>query len=165
MAFLAAAGAAGAAGGLGTALSVGATLFSVAGSLIGAAGEAKAAKFNAQVESMKADQALQQGAIKASEQARKTRQTLAAGRAGAQANGFELGGSITDVLDQAETQGNLDYLTSVYDGRVQATNFQNNAMLYNQQAKNAKIKGFIGAGTQLFSGLNSLSQGRSQLSV
>lgn len=78
---------------------------------------------------------------------------MAATRAGALQNGFELTGSMNDLLDQTDRQGQLDYLTAVYDGSVQATGLNASAKLYKNQATNALIGGALGMGSKALGGV------------
>jgi hypothetical protein len=111
------------------------------------------AEFQAKLAATQARQAQDQASVKASEVARDTRQKAAAFRAGALQNGFEFTGSMADVLSQLERQGNLDYLTSVYDGSVQAAGLRATAANYKRQASNALIQGAIGMGSQALGGV------------
>lgn len=148
-----------AAGGIST-LGLAASALGVVGTLTSASAASKAANFNAQVAEQQAKVQQDQASVKASEIARDTRQRLAAGRAGAQQNGFELTGSVGDLLNQTARQGQLDYLTAVYDGSVQATGLNNSAKLYRQQAKNAMTAGMIGAAGQALGGVSSYYKNR-----
>lgn len=112
------------------------------------------AEFQAKLAKTQARQAQDQASVKASEIARDTRQQTAAVRAGALQNGFDLGGSMADILDQTERSGHLDYLTAVYDGSVQATGLRATARNYKNVARNAVIQGAIGMGTQALGGVS-----------
>lgn len=151
MAFLPAIGAAFAS--MAPALQVAGTVLGAGSSILGGIASANAANATAQLKEMQAVQAQDQAALKASEVSRRTKQTLAASRAGAQQNGFELSGSVGDLLGQAETQGNMDYLTAIYDGSSRATGLRNEASAARAQGQGAMLGGIIGAGTNLFSGL------------
>lgn len=151
MAFLPAIGAAFAS--MAPALQVAGTVLGAGSSILGGIAASNAASATAQLKDMQAVQAQDQAALKASEVARRTKQTLAASRAGAQQNGFELSGSVGDLLGQAEAQGNMDYLTAIYDGSSRATGLRNEASAARAQGQGAMMGGLIGAGTNLFSGL------------
>lgn len=143
-----------------TATAVGATVAGTAVSALGVGASAlaasNAAKFQAGLAEMQAKQAQDQASVKAGEVARDTRQRLAAGRAGAIQNGFELTGSMNDLLDQTGRQGQLDYLTAVYDGSVQATGLNATAKNYRNQASNALIGGALGAASSALGGVSSV---------
>lgn len=143
-----------------TATAVGAAVASTAVSTLGVGASAlassNAAKFQAGLAEMQAKQASEQASVKAGEVARDTRQRLAAGRAGALQNGFELSGSMNDLLDQTGRQGQLDYLTAVYDGSVQATGLNATAKNYRNQASNALIGGALGAASSALGGIGSV---------
>lgn len=140
-----------------TATAVGAVIASTAVSTLGVGASAlassNAAKFQAGLAEMQAKQAQDQASVKAGEVARDTRQRLAAARAGGIQNGFELTGSMNDLLDQTGRQGQLDYLTAVYDGSVQATGLNATAKNYRNQASNALIGGALGMGSKALGGV------------
>lgn len=140
-----------------TATAVGATVASTAVATLGvgasALASANAASYQADLARSQAKQAQEQASLKAGEVAREGRQRMAATRAGALQNGFELTGSMNDLLDQTDRQGQLDYLTAVYDGSVQATGLNASAKLYKNQAKNAIIGGVLGMGSKVLGGV------------
>lgn len=147
----------GAAVGATGATAAGLSVASTAVSALGVGAQALAAKnsadFQAKLANVQAKQAQAQASVKASEVARETRQTTAAMRAGALQNGFDLSGSMADILDQSERQGQLDYLTAVYDGSVQATGLRATAKNFKRQGKNAIIGGVLGMGAQALGGV------------
>lgn len=144
-----------AAGGLAQAATLGATALSVAGTGMQAQAQARAAEYNAQVSEMRGRQALEQGALRASEVIRRTNQEQAAGRAAALQSGFALTGSVADLLDQSQRAGYMDALTAVYDGRVAATGARNDAALSRSSARSARAAGVIGMGAQALTGVSS----------
>ncbi len=140
-----------------TATAVGATVASTAVAALGtgasALASANSAEFQAKLAKQQAAQATEQASIKASEIARENRQRSAAIRAGALQNGFELTGSMGDLLQQTERQGQLDYLTAVYDGSVQATGLNATAKNFKRQKGAALIGGALGMGAQALGGV------------
>jgi hypothetical protein len=140
-----------------TAAAVGATIASTGVALLGTGASAlashNAAEFQAKLQQSQAQQAQDQASVKAGEVARESKQRTAATRAGGLQNGFELTGSIGDLLAQTERQGQLDYLTAVYDGSVQATGLQASAQMSKRAASNALIGGALGAGAQALGGV------------
>lgn len=142
-------------GGPAAAASIGATALGMAGTGIQAVAASRAANYNADVSMMQARQAEEQGALKASELIRRNNQEQAAGRAGALQNGFELTGSVADVLDQSRRQGYGDALAAVYDGRVEAASARSSAKLSRSQGRNAIAAGVIGMGAQALTGVGS----------
>lgn len=147
-----------------TATAVGATIASTAVATIGTAASSlaasNAASFQAKLQKNQATQAQDQAGVRAAEVARETRQRTAALRAGAAQNGFELTGSMGDLLEQTERQGNLDYLTAVYDGSVQATGLNASAAMSKRQASSSLIGGALGAGAQALGGLSQVYRQR-----
>lgn len=134
-------------------IAIAGTALSVLGTGASALAASNSASFQARLAEQQAKQAQDQASVKAGEVARESRQRISAARAGALQNGFELTGSMNDLLDQTGRQGQLDYLTAVYDGSVQATGLQTSAKLYRNQATNAIIGGVLGAGAQGLSGV------------
>lgn len=149
---------------LGTALGASAATATAAGvsaigtgvSMLGTGAQALAssnsAEFQAKLAKAQARQAQGQASVKASEVARDTKQRSAALRAGALQSGFAMEGSMSDLLYQSERQGELDYLTAVYDGSVQAMGLRATAANYKRQAGNALIGGALGMGAQALGG-------------
>jgi hypothetical protein len=139
------------------ATAVGATVASTGVAVLGTAASSlaasNAADFQAKLAQQQAQQATDQASVRAGEVARESRQRMAAARAGAIQNGFELTGSMNDLLDQTSRQGQLDYLTAVYDGSVQATGLNATATNYRRQSSSALIGGALGAGSQALGGL------------
>lgn len=115
----------------------------------------KAAQYNASVMEQDARRAQDEAATRAGETARRTRQALAATRAGAAENGFALSGSIDDLLGQTERQGNLDALTAVYEGRVRSDSLRSQANITRFEGKNAQRAGYTRALGSLFSAAGS----------
>lgn len=143
-------GSAGVAGGLSAVSTAVSVLGTAASSLAGS----QAARGQAAMARAQGQQASAQAAIRASEVARDSRQRAAAMRAGFLQNGIELAGSPLDLIEQADRQGQLDYLTAVYEGDVAATNAFATASNYDRQASNALIGGFLGAGGQALGGVS-----------
>jgi hypothetical protein len=145
-----------------TAAAVGATVASTGVAALGTAASSlaasNAAEFQAKLARVQAQQAQDQASVKAGEVAREGRQRLAATRAGAIQNGFELTGSMNDLLEQTDRQGQLDYLTAVYDGSVQATGLNASAGMYKRQASNALITGALGVGAQALGGYSQVQR-------
>lgn len=145
---------------------------SLAGSVVSAMGAmqqasaaAAAANYNAKIQEQNAQVAKEQSAAVAGQKIRESRQRSSNIVAGTMQNGFEVSGSPLDVLGQAETQGYMDYLTALYDGKVAATGYQNNANLYRMEAKNAKTAGAIGAASSMLGGLSSIYRSGGSVSL
>lgn len=150
---LTAAGSAAGAGGLASAASIGSTILGTAGTAASALAEARASEYNAKLAEQQGKIASGQAALAASQAARAGHQRMAAARAGALQNGFELSGSVLDLLDATERQGDMDYLTAVYEGRMANAGHQADAGLSRSRAKGALAAGAIGAGTRMMSGV------------
>lgn len=156
------AGATAAVGGTGAALSMGASLLSGFGAIQSGKAENAAAQYNATVNDLQGRQAQEQAALKASEVARRSRQSQADGRAAALVNGFEQSGSVVDVLNQAARSDELDYLSAIYDGSVAAASMKNEAALNRARGASAKRAGKMAAGASLLSSANSFYSSRAR---
>lgn len=141
-------------------LAVGSTLISAVGAIRQGNAAAAAARYDAQVKEVQANQALDQGAARASNEVVKTRQRVAAARAGAVQNGFEVEGSVTDILDTVERQGELESLTAMYEGGVRAQGLRQGAEVDRATARNAQTAGYFGAATSILSGASRAYTGR-----
>ena len=144
---------------------------SVVSGVIGAVGaisagnaQAAAAKYNAQVQEQNARVAMDQASAQASQEARKTRQLVAAAEAGAMDSGLTLTGSTGAVINQARDTGNMNTLLAMYDGSLKATGYKNNAVLERANARASKVAGYFGAGTALLGGASDFYK-TSQLAV
>lgn len=139
-------------GGGTSALSIGGAILSAGGTLVSAIAGSNAANYNAKVAEQQAKVEEDKAAARASNEATKTRLRAAATRAGSLQNGFELDGSVLDLIDTVETQGKLDELTAMWDGTTRAQGLRNSAELSRSQARGAMIGGLIGAGNSFLSG-------------
>ncbi|MBK9156747.1 MAG: hypothetical protein IPM11_01225 [Micropruina sp.] len=157
-----AAGAAGATGAaasgfsLGTALTVGSSLLGAAGAIQQGHAAKQAAEYNASVQEAQAKVAQDQGAAKATEIAQRTKQKLAAARAGSMENGLELSGSVGDVLETVQKQGALDELTALYDSNLRAEGLRRSAEAERAKGGNSIAAGYMNAGTSLLTGFSKL---------
>lgn len=143
---------------LGTVLTVGSTLLGAAGAIQQGQAAKQAAEYNAQVQEAQAKVAQDQGAAKATEIAQRTKQQLAASRAGSMENGLELDGSVSDVLDTVQKQGALDELTALYDSNIRAQGLRQSAEAERAKGSNAVAASYIGAGSSLLTGFSKLYQ-------
>lgn len=147
--------AAGASAATATAVGIGiaGTAVSVLGTGASALASANAASFQAKLAKSQGEQATDQASVRAGEVARESKQREAAFRAGAAQGGFELTGSMNDLLEQTERQGQLDYLTAVYEGKVQSTGLNATAANYRSQRSGAIIGGVLGAASKTLGGV------------
>lgn len=143
---------------LGTVLTVGSTLLGAVGAIQQGQAAKQAAEYNAQVQEAQAKVAQDQGAAKATEIAQRTKQRLAASRAGSIENGLELDGSVSDVLDTVQKQGALDELTALYDSNIRAQGLRQSAEAERAKGSNAVAASYIGAGSSLLTGFSKLYQ-------
>lgn len=133
--------------------------------------QADASEYNAKVKEIQAVQVQDTTAAKVSNDSVKTRQKMAAVRAGSIQNGFETTGSIGDILRTVEVDGELEGLTSLYEGTVRAQGLRQGKVLDQMNADNARrgasnamTAGFIGAGTTLLSGASKAYTGGNSFS-
>lgn len=145
------------------------TMASTAASIVGSAASAKAssdaALINARVAKNQGQQALEQGALAASEATRRSRQAAGQARAAALESGLGLEGSPLDVVGQIERQGQMDALTAVYEGKVAASGRKVDAQLSQRRARSEQTAGIIGAGTRAMGGFMDYYRRGSELSV
>lgn len=96
------------------------------------------------------------GGAQATEIAQRTKQRMAATRAGFLENGIGLSGSASDVLDAVNKQGTLDELTALYDAQTKSRGYAANAGVDRATAGYATSAGWLGAGTSLLTGTSKL---------
>ncbi len=157
-------GAGGIAGTIGSIASVGGAVLGAVGAVQQGNAKAAAARYNAQVKQQQAAQVMDQASVRASNESVKTRQRVAAARAGSIQNGFENSGSVVDILSTVEQQGTLEGLTAMYEGGVRAQALRSGAALDEASASNARTAGYIGAGTSILSGVSRAYTGGRNLS-
>jgi hypothetical protein len=114
--------------------------------------QAAAANYNAQVQEQQARVAMDQASAQAAQEARKTRQIVAAAEAGAADSGLTLTGTTGAVINQARDTGNMNVLLAMYDGSLKATGYRNNANLERANARASRVASYFGAGTSLLGG-------------
>jgi hypothetical protein len=146
--------AAGAAATIGTVASIGSGILGAVGAVQQGKAASQASKYNAAVQEQQANAEQNQAVTRATEVATRTRQRVAATRAGAIQNGFETDGSVADILSTVETQGTLEGLTALYDGSVRAQGLRSSAELNRASASSSLTAGYINAGTSVLSGFS-----------
>lgn len=145
---------------IGTALMIGGGILSGAGQIASANAEAKAAKYNAEVQrqnAMLADRqaknVLESGMREEQKQKALTQQLMAKQQAAQAANGVDVTfGTPLDLMVDTAKMGAIDALTirtNAYrnydDTRNQAVSYRNQAALYDMQARNSRTAGVLGA--------------------
>lgn len=132
---------------------------SAVGSIAASQSKAAADKFNAQVSNNNAKLAQQQAAADAAKVRERGRRLYASQRAALSAAGVDpdLGSSI-DVQYDSSVQNELDALTTLYKGKVSATNSETQAQLDMYSARATRTGGYVSAGGTLLGGIaNSMS--------
>lgn len=137
-------------------LAIAGTAVSTVGAVSSAIASNNAAQYQAKLQAIQGRQAADQAAVKAGEVASNTRQQTAALRGGAIENGFDLGGSMSDLLNQTERQGQLDYLTAVYDGSIEKQGKDASAAMSRAAGRSALTGGLLGAAGTALSGVSSV---------
>lgn len=114
-----------------------------------------AAKFNAQVANNNAIASRQNAKAGAKRQAREARLRAGTNRANAAASGT-YGGSALDLLEDNAIEEELDRLTIIHQGELQAAGLEASAGLLTAQGKAAKKAGYTSAAGTLLKGGASL---------
>lgn len=133
-------------------LMVASTVMSVMGQLSQASAASSAAKYNAGINQQNARIATEQAASAAEQQRIDNYRKLGSIKAGYGASGVTNDGSPMDVLADSFTQGEYDVQNIIYQGKVRAAGYQNNASLDIAQGKNAKKSGYINAASDALLG-------------
>lgn len=145
--------------GLETALLIGGTAVSAIGSIQQGNAAKQAANFNAQVANNNAIAARQNAAANAKRQEREARLRAGANRAAAGASGIQLSGSVLDLLEDNAMEEELDRLTILHQGELQASGLESSATLLRAEGSAAQRAGFAGAASTLLSGASELDFG------
>lgn len=138
-----------------------ATVVSVAGSLMQASQQKKAADYNAQMAQQQSVAAQQQAAAQADTQRRRAQRQIGSMEASYAASGLSLEGSPLEVLEQSARDAELDRQNILYGGSLRSTGYQNTASLESAKGQNAMTSGFLRAGSTLLSGMSSSYTGTS----
>ena len=106
------------------------------------AADARASAYDANANAMNANaqQAMIAANFEANQKRAQTRRTLASNTSAYLKSGVSLEGTPTLALEEQASEGELDALTSLYTGKVQAANYSNQAALqryYAQQQRDA----------------------------
>lgn len=137
------------------ALAIGSSVLAAGGALVEAKSQSDAAKYTASVNDLQAKQAGDQAAYAAGLETKKTRQQLAAQRAGATQTGVDTTGSVLDAMKVTAGEGGLNYLTQIYNGDVSAVSSQNDAALNRRKANAAMTAGYFKATSSILGGVSS----------
>jgi hypothetical protein len=114
------------------------TAVSIAGQQEAADTAKKASQYNAKVAENNAMQARQQASAEAERIRQKNRRVLAAQRSNVTKSGFTMSGSFLDVAYDSAIQGELDAMTSLYQGSVVAADQRNRATLLREEGDAAQ---------------------------
>lgn len=124
-------------------------------SLVGGLQQASNAKYNAKVAKANAAQAEAEAAEEARRKRDLTMRLIGTKRAAAGAMGLDLDGSFLESLTDSAAQGELDALTTVWQGRRIADQYRAQAKAFKAQGRGAIVGGVLGAGTRALGGLAS----------
>lgn len=134
-------------------LAVGAAVSSAVGAYTAGTAQKQAQDFNAKVAQNNAAAAEQQAAAQAQLIAQKNQRLKGAQIAAMAANGLDTSSSSgQDVQYDSAVSGELNRLTTLYQGKVQSTNYNAQALGDQAAGNNALTAGYMGVGTSLLSG-------------
>lgn len=122
-----------------------AAVVSTLGTISQARAASSASKYNAALNEQNARIANEQAASAAEQQRISNYRKLGSIRAGYGASGVTNDGSPMDVLADSFTQGEYDVQNIIYQGKLRAAGYQNNASLDRADAKNSMKSGYINA--------------------
>jgi hypothetical protein len=111
-----------------------------------------AANFNAQVAQNNAIAARQNAASSARRQEREARIRAGANRASASASGLQLMGSTLDFMEDNAMEEELDRLTIIHQGELQASGLETSAQLMRAEGRSRQRAGYMGAAGTLLKG-------------
>lgn len=137
-----------------------AMVLGIIGGVIGAMGSlqeanatASAADYNKEVANRNRAATLEQTESAIADKRLENRRQMATLRASYGASGLELDGSPLDVLEDTATEQAYDVAKIRYQGRMKAEGYREQAALFKLESKSAKTAGYISAGAQLISGI------------
>jgi len=139
------------AGTIGTALTVAGGLASAGGQVIGGIQQANYADAQAKAMKTKGDQELAIAQRKAIEDRQQKRAALGRTMAVAAASGGGTGDTVTDIMSGIERRGEYNALTDLYNGTQARHDLYAEAGQTKIAGQNARLAGYIGAGTTLLS--------------
>lgn len=130
------------------------TVITAISAIASASQKARAARYNAAISSLYAEQAKRQGEITKYRLERQRKAMLGRQKALYAKAGVELSGSPLEVLADTEAQYELDKQLAAYNTEVDRTRYLYGARNYNDMAKSIMTQGFLNAGgTLLTSGV------------
>lgn len=139
------------AGTIGTALTVAGGLASAGGSIYGGIQQENFANAQAKAIKQKGDQEFAIAQRKAIQDRREKTAAIGRTMAIAAASGGGTGDTVSDIMASTERQGEYNALTDLFNGTQARNDLYNEAALTKLQGKQAKIAGFINAGSTLLS--------------
>jgi FtsP/CotA-like multicopper oxidase with cupredoxin domain len=134
-------------------------VISAVGAMSAAKAQSQAATYNATIADQNAQVSLSQATADAVTQQKQARQVEGSLIAGYGASGVTIEGSPTDVLQMSVTNAALDEANILYNGRLKATGFANEAELNRRAAKTAKEQGYYNAASSLLTGAGHAAYG------
>lgn len=135
-----------------TALAIAGTVASAAGSIYQGQQQAAASEFNASVARQNAQISQQRADAEADRHRRQIARLMGAQSTAFAASGVTGAGSPVEVLADTAAEGALDERLIRYGGALDARAFETEARMEEFQARQARIGGFVGAGTALLTG-------------
>lgn len=138
--------------GIGLALIGGATAVTAYGQYKSGRDQRKAARYNAEIQRQNAREAEKKAAHDALNQESQNRRITGAQRAAYGASGITMAGTPLDLMSDTVTQGELDRLSILHGGSVEAANYRAQARLSIMRGKAAASAGKIRAAGTLLGG-------------
>lgn len=124
----------------------------VAGAIGQGQAASKADKFNQQVAQQNAQAASDQAAMQLKQQQISAQRQIGAAKAGYGASGVTTSGSPMDVLADSYTQSEMDANTIIYNGKLKAAGYTNQANLDKAAASDATSAGYVNAASSALLG-------------
>jgi hypothetical protein len=137
------------AGTIGTALQVAGAVAGAGGSIYSGIKQEEFAKTQAKAMRDKGDQEFAIAQRRAMESRRQKRQALGRAQVVAASSGAGTGDTVTDIMTGIEQRGEYNALTDMFNGQVARNDLYRDAKMTVQGGRDAKVAGFIGAGTGL----------------
>lgn len=135
------------------------TAMSVASAISSAQQQKDAAEYNRKVAENQATSARQVAGARAEQQTRAAQRQMGKMEAAYSASGVSMEGSALDMLQQSASEAELDRLTLIHTGELQAAGHDATAELERVRGKNAMQQGYMKAGSALFGGMSKMAGG------
>jgi multidrug efflux pump subunit AcrA (membrane-fusion protein) len=137
------------------------TGLSAVGAIAGGISQSNAQKAQAEAAERQAQEARAASQREAIQRSKEARLVLSRQQALASASG---GGAtdttVLDLMGKAASQGAYNTASAIYEGEAQGRGLEDQAGIYRMQARQAKLAGFINAGSTILSGVSGFAGSR-----